>query len=156
MVIIGILVSFAVLSIGDPRPQRLKLAGEQFEAVTKLAQEQALFSGEELGITFWKEGYEFLRLEQGKWVTIADNQSLRPRNLPEDIELSLVLESATVGLPSKRLAGKPAEFQPHVLLASSGEASPFEVVFQDSSSGKLSVISDALGNFTLETASTRP
>src|SRR5688500_15801266 len=156
MVIIGILVSFAVLSIGDPRPQRLKLAGEQFEAVTKLAQEQALFSGEELGITFWKEGYEFLRLEQGKWVAITDNQSLRPRNLPENIELSLVLEGTNIGLPSKRLTGKPTEFQPHVLLTSSGEASPFEVVLEDDASGKLSVISDALGNFTVGTASTQP
>jgi general secretion pathway protein H len=153
MVIIGILVSLAVLSIGDPRPQRLKLAGEQFESVTRLAQEQALFSGEELGIAFWKYGYEFVRREQDKWLTIPDNPSLRPRDLPAGVTLLLVLEGAKIELLTKRLSGKPPEFQPHVLLMSSGEASPFEVVLEDDASGKLSVISDALGNISLETAS---
>ena len=155
MVIISILISLAVLSIGDPRPQRLKLAAEQLQAVTKLAQDQALFNAEELGIAFWKSGYRFVRLDRDQWLTVGDNDALRPRDLPTDVNCSLYLDGLQSRLPPKPIPDKTPKFAPQVFLTSSGELTPFELRLDDTGGQRLSLLADALGNLKLETGTTK-
>jgi general secretion pathway protein H len=149
VVIIGIVLSAVILSISDPRSKQLTFATEQLQALTQLAQEQALFNSEEIGIQFWASGYQFLRRDQQQWLPISDNTALRARELPEDLSLALYLEGLRVQLPSTLSGGKAAAAGPQVFLFPSGEITPFEVRVEDAGGAHTSLIADALGNLDI-------
>lgn len=156
LVIISILISLAVLSIGDPRPARLRQTAEQLQAVTKLAQDQALFNSDELGLYFWKTGYRFVRLDRDQWATVGDNPALRPRDLPEDVNVSLYLGGLNAQLPQRPAADKSQGFAPQVFITSSGEITPFELRFDEGASGHLSLSADGLGNLKVSGLTPQP
>ena len=57
LVIVGIIVSVAVLSIGDNQAERERRVATQLATLAQLARETALFNAEQLGLSFWQKGY---------------------------------------------------------------------------------------------------
>jgi len=124
LVLIGIILSFAALSVGnDGRGEQLEREGRRFAELVRIAGEEAVLQGRDLGVQFTLEGYRFLILDGDTWNELAGDEILRPRTLPQGLEYRLFLEGLPVVLEQE--LGEKTE--PHVFLLSSGESSPFEL-----------------------------
>ncbi len=124
IVIIGVMVTFATLSLGDGgRAERIETEARRLAALLQLAGDEAVLNARELGVRFDEAGYGFLALQPGSgWVVLSDDPLLRPRTLPDGIAVNLLLD----GLPAD-LSETPEEPTPHLLLLSSGERTPCEL-----------------------------
>jgi general secretion pathway protein H len=148
LVLIGIITSFAVLSVSGGSGQRLAEEAQRLAKLIELHQQEAILSGELRGIRFNHAGYTILSLsEKGQWQTPAA-AALTQRQLPEDMTLDLWVEGRPVNL---KIASEP-----QVALLNSGESTEFVVVFSMNSEGnpdapRQRVAGDGLGRLTLET-----
>ena len=118
IVIIGITVSFAVLSLGLQSPQaELEEHARRIRAVMLLAGEEAVLQGQELAMQLDGRRYYFLGPKGKDWLRINDDRVLRERELPEHIRAELSIEGGFV------TQGKAVT--PRVVFFSSGEITPF-------------------------------
>lgn len=125
LVIVGIILTFAVLSAGgDSRARELEREARRFVAILGLASDEAVMRSEQLAIDFAEDGYEFLILHDGEWLPLADDPQLRARALPPGVELELELAE----VPPLSLMEED-EDSPQVFLLSSGEMTPFVLTF---------------------------
>ncbi len=124
VVIIGVVLTFAVLSIGgDRRAEDLARESKQFGELLRLASEQAVLRGEEWAVQINPKEYRFLILNDDKWALQQDDDMFRGRAVAKDTELDVQLEGRDVILETTD------ELKPTLLLLSSGEISPFSVEF---------------------------
>lgn len=164
IVIIGILASFAVLSIrtGD-RSKELAVEARRLAAIMELARDQAVMRSEELAIEFDESGYRFLRLQppeeqkaptgseqsiSGKstaretWEPIKDDRVLRRRKLPDGMQIAVEIDDVALTIDRKGGGGGPMVF-----LLSSGEMTPFTATLSVPDSQSRYVIKgEALGD----------
>lgn len=125
LVIVGIILTFLTLSTGgDNRAEQLEREARRLTALLQLASEEAVMRSEQLAVRFGESEYEFFLLEDGHWVQVSDDRPLRPRTLPQGIELHLELEDN----PPPGLSSTESDL-PQVFLLSSGEITPFELTF---------------------------
>ncbi|GAB4350015.1 MAG: hypothetical protein Kow006_12260 [Gammaproteobacteria bacterium] len=126
LLIIGLSVGFIVLSVSTRGDDRLaEEEARRLAALIEMAQQEAIVHNRELAVTFGRDGYRFLRLEEKKWQVISEDELLRPRELPPGIELKLTLEGDSPGIGEADEADTP-----HLFLLSSGERTPFEVTIR--------------------------
>ena len=147
MVLIGIIASFAVLSVGGGPRDRLAEEARRLAALVELHQQEAILSGELRSIRFTRTGYAVLSLnERGEWQPPTADALLIRHELPADLTLGLWVENRTVDLSA------PA--WPQVLLQNSGEATEFVAVFgladnQTPDPPRYRVAGDPLGRLTV-------
>lgn len=134
MVLIGIIFSFAMLSMGgDDLAELMEQETRHLETLLTLASDEAIIRGEELAIRFDDEGYEFMVLSAEGWQT-EDDGLLKSYRLPEDIELQLDVSD---DLPvSDKESDKDDALSPQVFILSSGEMTPFSVTFSSRNSNR--------------------
>ena len=138
IVIIGIVMSIAMLSItlvgGD---NQLREEAQRIVSLVEVARDESLLQGREFGLEFMQGAYRFVEYDPltRQWSEIIGDDTLRLRQLPEELELELFVEDRRVILKSDP-AGMATEKQdrpgieryaPHVLIYSSGDMSPFEL-----------------------------
>lgn len=124
IVIIGIVVGFATLSLGgDRRGDELEEESRRFAALLSLASEQAVLRGEEWAVDLDEEGYGFLALTDQGWQPVTLDPLWRERRFSRGTEIDLELEGRELVLDPE------AENEPVILLLSSGEISPFVATF---------------------------
>ncbi len=140
IVIIGIVMSIAILSItlagGD---NQLRDEAQRIVSLVEVARDDSLLQGREFGLEFMQDAYRFVEFDPltGQWSEIIGDDTLRLRELPEELELELFVEDRRVTLKSDpaRMSAEEEErpgierYAPHVLIYSSGDMSPFEVHF---------------------------
>ena len=148
LVLVGIITSFALLSVGGGPRERLAEEGRRLAALVELHQQEAILSGELRGIQFSRAGYALLSLsEKGEWQSPpAAADTLIRHALPEDIALSLWVEDRAVDLKN---TGK----LPQVVLLNSGEITEFVAVFdfaddRSPNAPRYRVAGDAMGRLT--------
>ncbi len=141
VVIIGIMVSFATLSLGNNEARQAQETADRLQALVELAKEEALFNSENIGILFWHDGYAFYHMENQQWAPMTDDMEFRPRTLPEGLSLALYLEGLKAELPGRLGQRK----RPQVFILSSGEVTPFEVEI-GAGATTVRLRADALGN----------
>jgi general secretion pathway protein H len=143
LLLIGIILSFAVLSIGDGGVSRRQTQeAQRFVALLRLAQEEALLRQTQIGVAMGRHGYRFMRQSENSWLEFSDDV-FRARALPEGLSFALQLEG--VMLP---LAETPA--RPQILLFASGEILAFECRLYSAGQSQAIRISAAFnGIFTL-------
>lgn len=125
IVIVGVVLSAATLSLrGDRRLELLQEEAERLHALTRLAREEAILRGEEIGVRFDTGGYGFLGLDGQRWVSLERDGVFRPRALPPELTLRLEVDGAEVYLEDREGTGGNRPL-PHVVLWSSGEVTPF-------------------------------
>jgi general secretion pathway protein H len=150
VVIIGVLASFAVLSIGSRAlDDRLDIEARRLRELITLAADEAVLQGVELGFIHTAGGYAFLALKDGRWLPLDNAGSLRGRELAEPFYLDLRVE----GRPVKPVAPDtpPDDLKPHVLLLSSGEATEFSLDLRAREfAPHYRLQGDTLGRLTLE------
>lgn len=140
IVIIGIVASIAVLSItlagGD---SQLREEAQRIVSLVEVAQDESLLQGREYGLEFMQGAYRFVEFDplSRQWSEIIGDDTLRLRQLPEELELELYIEDRRVVLKTDPARMKSDDedrpgverYAPHVLIYSSGDMSPFEIHF---------------------------
>jgi len=138
LVLIGIIFSFAVLSLsGDSISELMEQETRRLATLLELAGDEAVLRGEELAVNFTDNGYEFLVLQDGGgWQSSGDDGLLKAYSLPADIELRLEVEGEPpeLNVMTGEGAGEDAEegddsLTPQVFILSSGEMTPFAATF---------------------------
>lgn len=123
LVLISILTSLAVLSVGGGPRDRLAEEGQRLAALVELQQQEAILTGEIRGVQFGRQGYAILSLdEQGAWVPPDVTDTLIRHALPEDMALGLWVDQRPA--PLEKISF------PQVLLLNSGEVTDFVAVFR--------------------------
>ena len=155
--IIGILATMFTLSVGLTGGDRdLEREVDRLQALLKLASEEALMQGREIGMRFYIDGYEFAtfqedfqdyrdpdpedatdpdevkNLDPSEWVIVAGQELLGPRHLPEEMVLELEIDGRSVVLTGEDDQrddddGSEKEYRPQIRIFSSGDFIPFIV-----------------------------
>jgi general secretion pathway protein H len=131
VVIVGIMISLATLSIGSVSDDGIDEHSRRFQILLELVTEEAGIRGRELGLRFYQHGYEFSAQvlevdEEGVsswiWVPLGQDRLLKPRNFGEDITLDLEIEGEEVTLEYER--DTEQTYVPQVFILSSGDIAP--------------------------------
>ncbi|MDH5301270.1 MAG: type II secretion system minor pseudopilin GspH [Gammaproteobacteria bacterium] len=124
VLIIGIIISFASLSVGQSASQEQEEEARRLTALLRLGGEEAIFNSRELVLEVFKGGYRFMEIDpKGQRQPVGKEETTyRARELPEQFHLRLEIDGTEVAL-----TGAPQEGQqpPAVFMLSSGEMTPF-------------------------------
>jgi general secretion pathway protein H len=170
--IVAIVVSVVLLSIGllgnnsdlDTEARRLtSLVGE--------AQDEAMLEGREFGVEFMHGAYRFVEYDPltEHWVEVVDDDMFRLRRLPDNLEFELTLENRKVQLKEEpaaiddpgnakdedkmRNSDLTQRYQPHVMIFSSGDATPFQLAIRRMNSDQSVVLEgDVTGTIEVQSA----
>lgn len=152
--IIGILATMVVLSVGSREPST-SIEARRLAELLRIALEEAVLQGKELGLRLTPDGYEFMVLEGLIWQTSSD-EILRPRIFPKELAPRLLLEgeeliiqpNAEEQQENERESDQKQKDIPQILLLSSGEISPFQLSLYAPEQPPWVVIGNYAGNFT--------
>lgn len=140
VVIIAIVASIAVLSlgiVGDDREVRTE--ARRLISLVEVAQDEAMLQGREFGLEVMRSSYRFVEYDafSGQWTELFGDDTLRLRQLPEDMEFELYLDGQRVVLDAdpasiedsadERRRDLTEDYAPHVFVYSSGDMTPFEL-----------------------------
>jgi len=159
VIIVGVVTSVAVLSLGSVRDDReLRTEASRFAALAAVALDDAAMQGREFGVEILSAGYRFVEYDAltAQWAEVPGDETLRLRSLPDGIEFELYLEDKQILLDDDPAAFDEAEgremraaseiYSPHLLIYSSGDTSPFELhVYRRSDDARVVIRGDALG-----------
>ncbi len=128
IVIISIILSFVTLSIGDGNlSQKLEQESQRLAYLLTLASEESIMQSKEMGVSFATDNYQFceLQIEMNMCTTckVIIEGVFKPRILPIGIKAEIRLDGEPVFL------NKTCQNMPQLLILSSGEFIPFEVIF---------------------------
>ena len=163
VVIIGIITTMAVISVNVlGRDRQLDEEAARLQAVLLQVRDDAMLEGRDVGLRLDAHGYDFLRYDTRyeRWQPAMSDMLLRERTLPDGIEARLTLESRPVQLetrtpvtpyvppPPDQLGGalgadtdeEDKGPQPQIVVQSSGDLVPFELLLTSSSSDERRMI----------------
>jgi general secretion pathway protein H len=91
IVIIGVILSFATLSIGSGGlEQKLEQEAQRLASLLQLASQEAILQSKEMGVFFETDGYRFYVLTSKKWQALTESDDIfRPRQLPFGLQIAL-------------------------------------------------------------------
>lgn len=123
LVILGVVASALVLSIGGGAARQVETQAQRIEALITLACEQSELTGRDLGMFLSRKRIEFAWRGADRWLPLANasREPLRPRDLDDGIEIELEREGELLALADEM----PAD--PQLACLASGELSPFEL-----------------------------
>ena len=128
MVIIGIVLGVALLRLNNNDSEtELKQESGRLARMMELADQQAIFSAQEIGLLLKNDGYEFLAYDgESKWQAL-DDDLLKKKKLPEQVDIKLNIDGAEISF--NRSADD--EDIPQIVFYSSGEWTAFELEFSN-------------------------
>jgi len=175
VVVMGMMITVTLLAIDDPAQAELERAMRRIQQTMRLAHEEAELNRVELAIKFSRDGYRFERLEQNqnqnqsqnqnqnqnsnktpgnpqtpgstktqntKWKLVNKPRFMQSHKLEDGYELTLMHNGVSVSLDEKD-AGR-------ILLASSGEMTPFELYLRVPSANlSLHLVGNAFGELRI-------
>ena len=139
--IVGIVLSMAVLSLGLlGENKELDTEVRRYVSLMEVARDESMLQGREYGLEILQQGYRFVELDPltRQWTEIIGDDVLRARSLPETIELELYLEDQQIELEYDAALLESGEdddeslkqYAPHVFVFSSGDMTPFQLLFR--------------------------
>lgn len=170
IVIVGIVSAVALLSfgiLGDDR--NLQREARRLGSLIELANDEATMQGRDYGLEIMQSGYRFVEhdpiIEQ--WSEIIGDDTLRPRQLEEQMEFELFIEDRRVLLDEDAATTKNDEdddddenkpnrnliddYVPHVLILSSGDITPFELrIVRQPDRSEITMTMSLLGEFEIQ------
>ena len=136
LVIVAILFSFATLSIRSNSPEdSIKKEALRLDRLIQLALEEAVLKNIEYGLEFKQDSYQFLTYNDEKWQAVSHDKLLRKRDLPDEMEIELLIEQTDIIIGStaeedSEDGNKEKEAKPQIFLLSSEEITPeFSAIF---------------------------
>lgn len=130
MLIMGIVISFAALSLkGDDN--QLDEEARRLQALITLTGQEAVLQSRELALEFTSAGYDFIAYDGTQWQPLVGDEVLRARTLPEDLALDYQTEGDKVTIGSQDGDMIP----PRIYFLSSGEVTPFRLTLRRRGTG---------------------
>ena len=156
LVIIAIVISFAVLSIGvTGRDSALDDESRRIEGLLGLLQERAVLEGRDFGLLVEPTTYQFVVFQsrRDRWEKFDEEREFRRRELPQGLSFELTLDSRVVVLKAQtaRIKSDAPLTAPQLIVAASGDGTPFKLtLLRAGSTNRASVITDSRGKITVE------
>jgi len=170
---IAIMAALALMSfglIGNDRDVQDQVA--RLSAIIEMSSEEAQMQGRDFGLEFVRSGYRFVEYDEllDVWSEVIGDDILGPRDLGETMEFELKLEDRIILLPAEaKSTGSDDnddddedderrdsdrdltdDYLPHVLLLSSGDITPFEImIVRDFDNVSAGLIVDAAGKLEM-------
>lgn len=120
-VLLGIITSFAVLSMGSLSIEReMEEEAKRLHALIKLVREESIIQAKEIAMEVNKQEYTFLEYENKKWVPLT-SKIFHRRTINDELEFLVETETKSKLFESK----KPELLRLYFL--SSGEQTPFQM-----------------------------
>lgn len=145
IVIVGIMVSLATLSVGGNEARTLHTEAQRLTALIELAVQESILNGTEMALELEEETYQFLVYDGKDWFPMPDGKVFRPRELPPGMRLDVEVEGQE---EEEDLFGETAASR--VWILSSGEVSPFTIDIQLEDGPRYELIGDMMGGLKLE------
>ena len=128
--IIGLIAGAAVLSVGVlGGNQNVQGEALRLQAILKMLQEDALMQSRDYGIVFSSTGYRFYIYDHQlrSWLETKNEAFLLKHELRPPLRISLVIDGQDLVLIESISEKMPYLGEPHVLVLSSGEMTPFKL-----------------------------
>ncbi len=140
MIIIGVMVGAATVSLKRDFSDLLLGDAKRLKALVILGRDEALFQARSLGLRFYENGYDFVigGEELGTWVPLQDKQ-FRQRRLAKGVQLEIYRQNTLIDLIDED------NKTPQVFLLSTGEVTPFMIELVYPARAKLQLSFDGLG-----------
>ena len=174
VVIIGVISAGAVLAVSVIGQDReLEHETERLVGLLNYAKEQAELQTRELGVECTEHGYNFLAFDprRGLWDDILEDDALRNRELPDGLELGLVVEGRPVALNKPKQKNKTKDKtkdkkdtddkeglkkaklrQPDLMIFSNGDLTSFELsLARQGTDRKATLMADEQGRIDVVT-----
>ena len=167
IVIVGIVSAVALLSfgiLGDDRD--LQREARRMGSLIELANDEATMQGRDYGMEIMRSGYRFVEHDPltEQWQEIFGDETLRPRQLAEQMEFELFIEDRRVLLEDEAADTEKDEdddntnrnqiedYTPHVLILSSGDVTPFELkIVRQQDRTEITMTMSLLGELEIQT-----
>jgi general secretion pathway protein H len=130
ILIIGLVSTYVVLKIGgNNRDTHLDQEAERLDALFDYVREQAELQTRDYGLRFSETGYTFVVFDVlgNQWRPVDEDDALRERDLPGDIQPHVVVEGRTIVLDKKKKDTDADDFAPQVMIFANGDLSSFEL-----------------------------
>jgi general secretion pathway protein H len=121
VVIIGVLSSVFLLSIGNDERDRFSDQARRFAALVRLAEQEAVLGSRDMAVELFADGYRFLVYEEQEWRPVEDD-ILSPQRLPEGMSWRVHVDGSGADM-----AQDNNDALPRIYLFSTGEITPFDV-----------------------------
>jgi general secretion pathway protein H len=165
IVIIGTIVSIAVLSIGvGGDDEDVDRERRRFASIMETVRDEAMLQGREFGLEVMLSSYRFVEFDPlaRQWVEPPFDDLYELRELPEGIEIELFIDDKRIDLerqpkrlddPDKKMSSTVQTFEPHLFVFASGDATIFEIHFWRRQTDYRAILrGDVFGNLELGAA----
>lgn len=165
LVIIGTIVSIALLSIGvGSDDEDVDRERRRFASLMETVQDEAMLQGREFGVEVMLSSYRFVEFDplSRQWVEPPLDDLYALRELPEGIEMELLIDDKRIELrrepkrlddSDKKMSASVQTFEPHLFVFASGEGTVFELHFWRRQTDYRAIVhGDLLGNLELGAA----
>ncbi len=125
VVLIALLTTFALLSM--PATSTADFQREEAErllARLELAREEAMLQARPVGLEITREGYRFVRLEEGQWHGFDARHPLRSHEIEDGVRLDVRVEGVEIELADRDEEGDEDNGGPQILFLPGGEVMP--------------------------------
>jgi len=140
--IAGLVAALVVLSMPEPESEA-EQAAERFADALQRAAEEAVISGDAIGVRVDSRGYAFARWRGGVWV---EARAARPRPWPDGLVVGVDSDAVSRAYPGGL---DEDDVPPLIRFDSTGGAEPFRVDLRGAE-GRFVVTGDAAGAIALE------
>lgn len=124
--IVAITLSMIQFSVSLSDQNRdLKRVGKDLGKLIHLLSQEAVFENRNYAVSVQENGYLVLLYQDGEWVPVTES-FFRRFKMPETQRSELVIDKQVIDLSAR------TEPEPHILILSSGEMTPFEWRIRDS------------------------
>lgn len=138
LVILGIMLGAVTLTSIQTDKQRLQTDAQRIAVLLQLAREEAIVRNHPTAFEVNQQGYQFIELLNGKWVTLSDLDTLRAREF---------------SFPSVRIDIEPNEQlsseKIRILFGREPVSKPF-ILHMQVAENRVAIQADGVGHFTVE------
>jgi general secretion pathway protein H len=139
--IIGLISAAAVITFGgESRDTELDHEAERLDALFDYAREQAELQTRDFGFRTTTTTYQFVVFDPigNEWKVVVEDDALRERKLPEDIDPKVIVEGRPVVLDNKW--PKIDDHKPQIMVFGNGDLTSFKIQLTRRGSGDSAVI----------------
>lgn len=121
IVLLGIVTSFAVLSMGTGSAERkMEEEAKRLHALIKLVREESIIQAKEIAMDINKNEYSFLEYKDKKWIPLK-NKIFHARSISDELEFSVETDA------KEKIFKEKESGLLRLYFLSSGEQSPFQM-----------------------------
>ena len=140
--IIGVIITFAGLSVGQHSDKTLEEEAKRLHYLIKLASEESVLKSTSLAMEFTKEGYQFVQIAGDQFVPLEGDKQFRKREFPGEMKIEMELYGQAVSF-------EDPERVPRIYILSSGEVTDFKISLSLEDSPPYTITGNIIGQIQL-------